>query len=372
MSPLSEVQERRPGGGWIETRAIPLGRGHLVSVTIWALLTSIFLLDVLTPPDNISVCFAYAIPIFLSLFEARPRPFLYAGTATALSLIGSFIQPPSDASTVMVVANRLIAVLTQWLVAMLVGLQQRRFIDMQDKAESQRRFVDILSHEIGTALTTVTGQAYRLTKLSEQVTPSDLRLRVEKIRKAAQRIEAIIDRIQFASSLGDGTIPIGSRSINLQVMLHQLVEQLKEEQRSGSIELSLCREPHVVRGDEMLLRQAFENVIMNSIKYSAPDAPISVSITNGGAASRVTIADRGTGIPACELSLVRSPYYRGGNSKGTSGAGLGLYLVAQIVEAHKGKLSIESEIGKGTKVTIELPQSKDLPWHDWSSENPLH
>jgi hypothetical protein len=121
---MSGAQGLKLKGRQIERRHI-LVRAHLVSVAIWALLASIFLLDILTPPDNVSVCFVYAIPIFVSLFELRPRPILYACTATALSLVGSFIQPSSDASTVAVVANRLIAVLTQWLVATLVGLQQR-------------------------------------------------------------------------------------------------------------------------------------------------------------------------------------------------------------------------------------------------------
>jgi signal transduction histidine kinase len=356
MTPMSEAEGLSLGGAQVARRHM-LARAYLVSAAIWALLASIFLLDVLTPPDNISACFAYAIPIFVSLFEVRPRPVLYAVTATALSLVGSFIQPPSDASMVVIIANRLIAIITQWLVAALVGLQQRRLADMRDKAEFQRRFVDILSHEVGTALTTVTGQAYRLTKLAEQLAPGDLRLRAEKIRMAAERIEAIIDRVQLASSLGDGTIPIGHGSIDLHTMLRQLTEQLKEEQRSGSIELNLCPEPQVVTGDEMLLRQMLENVIMNSIKYSPADASILVSITKHGSASRITIADRGSGIPHYEMARVRIPYYRGENSKGTSGAGLGLYVVERIVEAHRGRFSIESKVGGGTTVIIDLPQT---------------
>jgi signal transduction histidine kinase len=329
----------------------------LVTIAIWAPLASIFLLDILTPPDNISVCFAYAIPIFVSLFEVRPRPMLYAGTATVLSLVGTFILRPSVASTIVIIADRLIAIITQWLVATLVGLQQRRLADMQDKAEFQRRFVDILSHEVGTALTAVAGQAYRLTKLSQNLAPGDLRLRAEKIRNAAERIEAIIDRVQFASALGDGTIPIGHGSVNLHNIIQQLAEQLKEEQQPRSIELRLCAEPQVVNGDEMLLRQMLENVIMNSIKYSPADAPISINLAKYGSLSRITIADRGSGIPQHELQRVRIPYYRGENSKGTSGAGLGLYLVERIIEAHKGRFFIDSEIGQGTKVVIDLPQT---------------
>lgn len=332
--------------------------GHLdwVSVVIWMLLASIFLFDALTPAENVSVCFAYAIAIFFSLFEIKPRPFLYAGTATILSFAGLLIQPASELTTIVIVANRMIAVATQWLSALLVRVQRQRHDDMQKKAEVQRRFVDILSHEVGTALTTIAGHAFRISKLKD-LGAEDLRGRAEKIRKAAERIEAIIDRVQFASSLGDGTIPVGHGQINLHVLIQQLVDHFKDERQNGSIDLHLCDEPQVVRGDEMLLRQMFENVIVNSIKYSPHDARVVIGIMKHGATSRVTIADHGKGIPHYELPRIRDPYYRGENSKGTSGAGLGLYFVERIVEAHKGRLLIESEIAKGTRVVIDLPTS---------------
>ncbi len=350
-----EAEDPKLKQGRILRRHI-FSRENFVSIVIWMLLASIFMLDMLTKPDNISVGFAYAIPIFVSLFERRPHPFLYAGIATVLSLSGSIIQPPGDISIMVILANRVIAVLTQWLAAFLVATQQQRVIDIEDEAERQRRFVDILSHEIGTALTTVTGQAYRLTKLSEQLAPSDLRLRVAKIQTAAERIETIVNRIQFASSLDSSGIPIVHGSINLHDLIQQVTEQLREEQGTRPIELNLCSEPQVVSGDETLLRQVFENIIKNSVKYSAQDAPIAVSLAKHGAASRIKISDRGIGIPQHELLRVREPYYRGESSKGISGAGLGLYIAERIVEAHKGRFIIKSESGKGTQVIIDLPQ----------------
>jgi signal transduction histidine kinase len=354
MAQASQAQGLIPAGSPAEKRQRSL-RVHLVSAGIWVLLGAIFLVDILTPPDNVSVCFAYAIPIFVSLFDVRPRPFLYAGIATGLSLLGTFVLPASIASTAVVMADRLIAMLTQWLVAMLVGLQQRRLTEMREKAEFQRRFVDILSHEVGNALTTVAGQAYRLSKLSEQLAPSDLRLRADKIRAAAERIEAIIERVQFASLLGDGTIPVGCGSVDLHALLQKLVDQLKEEHPAASIELDRFPAPRSVNGDEMLLRLVFENVILNSIKYSPADTPIRISMSGDGSTCRIVVADAGSGIAGHELPRVRIPYYRGQNSKGTSGAGLGLYLVERIVEAHRGKVFINSEMGKGTEVVIELP-----------------
>jgi signal transduction histidine kinase len=329
--------------------------------SIWTLLGVIFLVDVWTHPENVSACFAYTIPIFMSLFEARPRPLLYAAVATALSIVGSFIEPSSGLPLAAILGNRFIAIGTQWLAAVLVKVEYRRHVEAQRVAELQRRFVDILSHEIGTALTAITGQAYRLMKLSERLAPDDVKVRAEKIRSATERIEAIVSRVQFASALGDGTIPIGLRAVDINALLRRLTDQVREERRDKPIELDLGSKTQVVKGDETLLRQAFENVVMNSVKYSPGESLILVSTTERGSAVRVTIADNGSGIAAEDLSRVREPYYRGSGSKGTSGAGLGLFFVERIVEAHGGTIFIESEVGKGTRVTIELPQGSAEP-----------
>jgi len=239
----------------------------------------------------------------------------------------------------------------------MVRLQRQHVAAMLEKAESQRRFVNILSHEVGTALTVIGGQASRLMKFA---VPQDLKLRAEKIRDAARRIELFIDRIRFASSFGDGTIPIERGAVNLHTVLQQLTEQLREENRGRVIELSLYPEPQIVAGDEMLIRQMFENVIMNSLKYSPTDRKISVSITKRDSLARITIVDHGSGMSQYDLSRIRSPFFRGENSKGISGTGIGLYVVEQIVEAHKGRLFIESALGAGTTVVLDLPQSAEV------------
>src|SRR5262249_7451981 len=249
VAPASVSVPRSRGIGWETLRA------QTVSLAIWVLLPLIFLIDVLTPADHVSLGFAYAVPIFLSLLETEPRWALYACLATALTLIGAFIHPPTDASMIVVLSNRVIAVVTQWLIATLVRLHHHRLVDAQDKAEYQRRFLDILSHEVGTALTTGSGQAYRFDKLSRTIAPTRLRLRAEKIRQAAERIQGILDRIQFASSLGDGLLPSGRESIDLSRLITRMADQLREEQHARPIELALCPEPQVVTGDEMLLIQ---------------------------------------------------------------------------------------------------------------------
>ena len=342
-----------------KVRAV-LSRADPTTCAIWLLLAAIFVYDLQITTEQVSVSFAYAIPILLSLSERRPRPFLYVGIAFVLSILGLFIQPPNDVSMVVLIANRSIAILMQWVVAALVAVQRRRLLEAREKAETQRRFVDILSHEVGTALTTVTGQAFMLAKLSGPVAPEELRPRADKLRAAVERIQAIISRIQIASSYGDGSIPTGADPIDVQAIISQLAEQMREEHRAGPIELQLSQEAPFVIGDETMLRHVFENVISNSIKYSPPGSPIRIAVAHRGAAVQVSVSDSGSGIATEELPRIRSAYYRGQNSKGVSGAGLGLYVVERLVEAHNGRMSIESTVGAGTTLRIELPKISGL------------
>ena len=331
----------------------------VISGAIWALLGVAFYLDVYTRAHNVAVCFAFSLPIFLSLFENRPRTYLYACVATVLSVVGGMVQPVAAARVASFVGNRGLAILLQWLVAWLVDIQTQRLAEAAERAENQRRLIDIISHEVGTALTSVVGHANRLDRLSERITPHEVRERADKICKAAERIEAMIDRLKFSSSLSDGVTPIHYRAVNLHGMMQQLAEQLGEDLKEAAVTLDLSDGPALVSGDEVLLRHVFENVLTNSVKYSPNGGAITVRVSQLGSTGRVTITDRGSGIAPEELSRITKPYYRGENSRGTPGTGLGLYIAERIVEAHNGQLTIESEVGKGTTVVIDLPRTAE-------------
>jgi signal transduction histidine kinase len=320
------------------------------------MLTAIFVADVLTPPEIIAVCLAYAVPIFLSLFEAKSRVMLYASIATGLSLADWLLQPAPVIDGAVVAANIGIAILVQWLIAFLVWLQRERMNDAVRATERQRRFVNILSHEVGTPLTVIAGQALRLARLSAPLVADDLRPRIDKIRTAAHRIELLVERVRLASSFESETIPIEHRDVDLQTILLQVLEQLREENMGREVELDTGVGPQVIRGDEMLLRQIFENIVANSLKYSAESSKITISLSGNEHTVSIKVVDRGSGISRQDLSRIGTPYYRGSNSRGISGTGIGLYVVQKTVEAHGGRLTIDSKLGVGTSVTVDLPR----------------
>ena len=108
------------------------------------------------------------------------------------------------------------------------------------------------------------------------------------------------------------------------------------------------------------MAQAISNLLDNAIKYSREVKQLSITTERRGTDLSIEIADRGIGIPRAEQAKVFEKFYRVGNGlvHDVKGSGLGLSLVKHIIEAHNGTISVESDVGKGTRFTILLPLSR--------------
>ncbi|MBN6822391.1 signal transduction histidine kinase [Methylobacterium sp. PvP062] len=327
------------------------------------LVVGVFTADLFEPADNVSICFAYTLPILLGVYMGPGSTFRLAALATAASLVGSFIRPPEGGIVLSFVVNRVIAVAAQWLVAFLVEQRRRnhalvdaRLTEERLVAETGRRFVQILTHEIATALTAIDGQGYRLGKLAQTIEPMDIIARSEKIRHAATRLKGLVERVRLAAEVGRGEILLNREAIEAVPFLEALVA----EYEAAHVHIAVCVAEPTLHGDRVLIHQAVSNLVSNAIKYSPQ--PCAISIHAGRSAlldgSEITVADHGVGIALEELDRVFEPYYRAANSGGVPGLGIGLHLVRHFVEAHGGQVRIESQVDRGTTVHLHLPGAK--------------
>ena len=338
------------------------------------LVAAIFAADIVTPPDNVSICFAFTIPILIGVYTGPGSAYWLACATTLASLVGSFIRPPSEGIALSFVANRLIATGVQWLVAVLIEQHKRGRAIVQAhlaaerlKPEPGRRFVRIQTHELGSARTAIGGQSFRLSKLAATIAPADIVARTAKIAQAVGRLDAFATRIQLAAEVGDGQLRVDPAPISCAEFLSTL---RAEHEGEAEARLALHAETASLYGDPALLYQAVSNLVANAIKYSAPGGTVTVTITRAEAGGTViSVSDQGSGIEADEVDRVFEPYYRARNSAGIRGLGLGLHLVRHFVEAHRGRIEIESRPGAGTCVRLHLPphlppQGPPLPPED--------
>lgn len=332
---------------------------------IGALTVLVFLFDIAIPHDDVSVPFLYSIPIFVAIFSRRWSPYPFAVIATLLSAIGAFIQTPGETLDMVFFTNRLIAMGAQWLVAFLVSarkmseaLMRAEFEEEKQKLETSRQFMDVLSHEIGTSLTMIDGQAFRLRRLAESQEPTDVIVRAEKIRQAVRDIETVVRQVQLASEVGEGTVYFRSANVALAALVTDAVQQI-ESKRPISTDFTAL--PALIVGDAYMLQQVVANLLSNALKYSAAGTPVEIRGWTEENLAMLSFTDYGRGIPDDEKARLAEPYYRARNAHGVHGTGIGLYVTKRFIASHGGSLDIASKLGVGTTVTVSIPVGSSPP-----------
>jgi two-component system OmpR family sensor kinase len=221
----------------------------------------------------------------------------------------------------------------------------------------QRNFVSMASHEFRTPLAIIDGHTQRLISRCDRVTPVELAHRARKVKSMVRRMTQLIDNLIGSARLIDGPIELyyHPSRVDLRWLLRDSCELQRELTPDARILEPVEAQQLLVYGDASLLGQLFCNLLSNAVKYSPEGARIEVAAAQEDAQVVVSIRDHGIGIPEGEREQVFERYYRGSNTSGIGGSGVGLSLVRSIVDLHKGTISLESTEGKGSRFTLRLP-----------------
>jgi signal transduction histidine kinase len=229
--------------------------------------------------------------------------------------------------------------------------------------DQQRNFVTLTSHEFRTPLTVIDAQAQRLIKLKDRHNPEDLLHRATRIRSAVTRLTGIMDGLLGASQLIDGMGAFHPSDFDPAALLHEVCQLHRETTHAAHLTEDFRDLPKVMHGDLKLLFALFSNLLSNAIKYSAAGSPVHVSAVteHGGERLLVTVSDRGIGIPERDRARLFERYFRGTNVSGIAGSGVGLHLVAMVLEQHGGAIEVESREGAGSSFRVRLPVRGAVP-----------
>ncbi len=159
------------------------------------------------------------------------------------------------------------------------------------------------------------------------------------------------------SRVEHGELEIADERVDLVELLRQVVEAHAGE-RDVSLDSTL--ESAFVRGDAERLRQVFDNLLRNALKYSPAGEPVRVEIDADGDEYRVRVIDRGIGIAPEDLKRLFGRFVRGQNARRAkiAGTGIGLFIVKTIVERHGGRVAVESDLDRGSTFTVVLPSAQ--------------
>lgn len=229
----------------------------------------------------------------------------------------------------------------------------------KERAEQMRReFTANVSHELKTPLQTISGYAELLA--NGMVADKDKTAFSEKIYAEAQRMIRLIEDIIKLSNLDEGAVELTRETVDLYVTAENTVRSLLPAAKKANVTLSLNGENAEIYGIPQLLTAVVYNLCDNAIKYNKDGGTVFVSVKNNAENIVLSVRDTGIGIPKEQQERIFERFYRvdKSHSKEVGGTGLGLSIVKHAAKLHDAKITLESEVGKGTEITVIFPKKQ--------------
>ena len=226
--------------------------------------------------------------------------------------------------------------------------------DISDRAfaeRNRREFTANVTHELKTPLQSIIGSAELLE--TGLVKPEDTARFVGNIRKEASRLVNLINDIIRLSQLDEDNEP-ATEMVDLFDVAKEVVEVLTVSAAKRNITLQITGEPCTIFGVRRYIYEILYNLCDNAIRYNTDNGSVTITVGKEAERTVLSVADTGIGIPLEHHSRIFERFYRvdKSHSKETGGTGLGLSIVKHAVQYHNGKVSLDSEVGKGTTITV--------------------
>lgn len=226
--------------------------------------------------------------------------------------------------------------------------------------ELKNTFISIISHELKTPVALIKGYASTLRREDVRWDDAIIQDSLQVIEEETDRLTELIQNLLDASRLQADGVALNRTDINLPDLAERIAERFKTQTSTHQIQTAFQQGFPVVYADETRMEQVFSNLISNAIKYSAGGK---ICIEGRAAHDNVTISvsDEGKGIDPQDVPYIFEKFYRAPDTaRSTKGAGLGLYLTRVIINAHHGRIWVDSNFEKGTRICFTLPLAEPV------------
>lgn len=220
----------------------------------------------------------------------------------------------------------------------------------------RKDFVANVSHELRTPVTSIKGFSETLLDGAYKDTETLLSF-LEIVHTESNRLEMLINDLLDLSRVEQSGFDVKAQPTDMKAVIKRAVEMIQSKLDEKSIRLKLDVKPVTVFGDANRLIQVIMNLLINAVTYSSANTEINIRLFVKGEQAVIQVADQGIGIESSEIGRLFERFYRvdRARSRNSGGTGLGLSIVKHLIEAHHGKVEVDSEVGVGTTFTIYLP-----------------
>ena len=232
---------------------------------------------------------------------------------------------------------------------------ERKLLEEQELNELKGRFVSMVSHEFRTPLASIMAASEMLTHYNDRMDEDQRKEELVSIGSDVDRLTAMLDKVVALQRSDSVLFDLEPRPVHVGQLCQRIADKASLAAK-GRHEVALHGgdEVGVISVDAQLLEHILSNLISNAIKYSADGGKVDVLLGREDNMFKVEVVDHGIGIPPDELEKIGTPFYRAGNTGSVSGTGLGLVIASRAAERHGGDLTIESELGRGTRVVVRI------------------
>ncbi len=228
------------------------------------------------------------------------------------------------------------------------------FARLEASFAAEKQFASDASHELRTPTAVILTQCEDA--LESAASPEELRAALKAIQRQGEKMAGLLSQLLLLSRADSGRQTLRSEPVDLSGLAAAVADEQRERAADKGIAVTADIAPGlVVQGDETMLMRVLINLMENGIKYGRAGGHLALTLTAGGDTVTGKVADDGIGIAAEDLDKVWRRFWQADPAHSGGGAGLGLSMVKWIVEAHGGRITVESVLGKGTAFTFTLP-----------------
>lgn len=320
-------------------------------------------------PTNLVMLYLLAVVITATVWGKGPA--IFTSIISVLAFDFLFVPPRftlnvSDAQylltfmglfSVGIVISELTAKMRQRAVE--ASRRQAQLELLKAKEKLQAAILNSISHDLRTPLASITGALSSILnngKLLNREAENEL---IETAYGESARLNRLVENILDMTKIEAQALRLSYQACEVRDVIAVVLEQFKQDLESRDVRIDVPKDLPDVAIDFTLITKVLANVIDNALKYSQGNTTIHISAQTVSDSLYIIISDEGFGIPKKDLTNVFNKFYRVERTQKSQGIGLGLSICKGIIEAHKGKILLDSVENKGTTISIELPLKQE-------------